>query len=151
LRRKLSGLNIAVKGRGTGGGANSIGVMMKARTQSDVDSTTKAIIEARLGRWSAYERRELDNGNGYPKKSAFAKRSVSSEHIWTPADEAECWETGQAIQQLDHLEQMVIRAKWLKNGLMKNRYAALRVSQSQFSRIYLAAIDNLAVALRNAN
>lgn len=111
------------------------------------DSTAKALIELRLQRWAAWDRREADNGLGYPKKSAFWGRSVSSEYNWTPADEAEAWETGQAIQRLDHQYQIVIRAKWIETGLMKSKYSALHVTRQKFADIYNRAINKLRIEL----
>lgn len=119
--------------------------MTTNRTESD--STARAVIELRLQRWAMWDRREMDQGLGYPKKSAFWDRNVSSEYTWTPADEAEAWATGQAIQRLDHQYQIVIRAKWIETGLMKSKYHAMHVTRQKFADIYNRALNKLRIEL----
>lgn len=119
------------------------------KTRNRLEETARTLIELRLSRWARYERRESDQGLGYPKKSNFARRAPCTEHIWTAADEAECWETGNAIQHLDHLHQMVIRAKWIAPGLMTAKYAALKMSQQRFGVLYSEALNELARRIKN--
>jgi hypothetical protein len=112
-----------------------------------MDYVARSILECRLSRWANYELRQLDQGLGYPKKSPYADRTIGSGEIWTEADEAECWETGQAIIKLCIEYQQIIRIRFLKRGTMAEKYLELNVSSMQFYRVYYRALQALLLVL----
>ena len=126
-------------------GVDSVAQAFSMKHRSDDEGVARAIMQCRLSRWAAWVRREMDQGQGYPRRANFMIHEVFSGGLSTIGLEhdAECWKTGQAVRLLSDGANQIIKLHWLEPGKQKDKYKALNVSSQKYSKLYRLALDEL--------
>jgi hypothetical protein len=94
----------------------------------------------KLELWANWYLRKLDNGGGYPKKSAFV--TTPGGGFWTPEMDSQCYEVDKAICSLINERKDVLMAYYTKTGTNEQKAKTCGCSLRTFyTRVDMAQHD----------